>query len=77
MLKFILRRFVLVFFTIWVLTILSFAVIQLPPGDMVTKFIESLEEGGGGSVTSGRTLSAETAMKEGAMLREYYGLDKP
>jgi peptide/nickel transport system permease protein len=77
MIKFILRRLVLVFFTIWVMSILSFAVIQLPPGDMVTKFIEDLEAGGGGSAPISVQGSGEVAMKQGAMLREYYGLDNP
>ena len=46
MLTFILRRLVLAFFSIWVLTLLAFAVIQLPPGDMLTTYIEDLESGG-------------------------------
>jgi len=70
MFKFILRRLVLVFFTIWVMSILSFAVIQLPPGDMVTKFIEDLEAGGGGSAPISVQGHGEVAMKQGAMLRE-------
>ena len=77
MIKFILKRLVLVFFTLWVMSILSFAVIQLPPGDMVTKFIEDLEAGGGGSAPISVQGHGEVAMRQGAYLREYYGLDKP
>ena len=47
MIGFILRRFVLMFFTLVVMSMLSFAVIQLPPGDLITKYIQDLETGDG------------------------------
>ena len=46
MLAFISRRLILAFLTIWAVSILAFAVIQLPPGDAVDRYIEALEEGG-------------------------------
>ena len=45
MLAFISRRLILAFFTIWVVSVLAFAVIQLPPGDMVDQYIDALMEG--------------------------------
>jgi len=75
MIPFILRRLVLVFFTIWVLTLLAFAVIQLPPGDMLTTYVLDLEAGGHryASIEG----SGQVAIDQGNRLREYYGLDKP
>ena len=75
MFKFILRRLVLVFFTIWVLTLLAFAVIQLPPGDMLTTYLLDLEAGGNTFATTEG--SGQVAIDQGNRLREYYGLDKP
>ena len=75
MLTFILRRLVLAFFSIWVLTLLAFAVIQLPPGDMLTTYIEDLESGGNRfAAIQG---SGQVAIEQGNRLREFYGLDKP
>ena len=77
MLAFISRRLILAFFTIWVVSILAFAVIQLPPGDAVDRYIEALEEGGtalAGGVNMG---SFDEAARMAQELREYYGMDKP
>ena len=74
MLQFILRRLVLAFFSIWVLTLLAFAVIQLPPGDMLTTYIEDLESGGNRfAAIQG---SGQVAIDQGNRLREYYGCEK-
>ena len=75
MIQFILRRLVLVFFTVWVLTLLAFAVIQLPPGVMLTTYVLDLEAGGHryASIEG----SGQVAIDQGNRLREYYGLDKP
>ena len=74
MLAFISRRLILAVLTIWVVSILAFAVIQLPPGDLVDKYIEGLMEG---NFSSGGAASLEVTHKEAQYLREYYGLDKP
>ena len=77
MLAFISRRLILAFLTIWAVSILAFAVIQLPPGDAVDRYIEALEEGGtslAGGVNMG---SFDEAAKLAQELREYYGMDKP
>ncbi len=51
MLAFIIRRFLLAFLTMWVISILSFVIIQLPPGDFVTTYIAQLSASGS-SVTA-------------------------
>ena len=74
MIAFISRRLILAVLTIWVVSILAFAVIQLPPGDLVDKYIEGLMEGSYGS--NGQA-SIENTQKEAEYLRQYYGLDQP
>ena len=78
MFAFISRRLILAFFTIWVISLLSFAIIQLPPGDMVDKYLDALMEGSYfiGNIGANPAPLEETH-KEAAYLREYYGLDKP
>jgi peptide/nickel transport system permease protein len=66
MLAFIVRRFLLAFLTMWVISILSFVIIQLPPGDFVTTYIAMLSASGS-SVSAG----------EADALRELYGLNSP
>ncbi len=53
-------------FTIWAISVLSFAIIQLPPGDYVDAYIAQLS-------ATGTSVSAETADN----LREQYGLGQP
>ena len=72
MLSFIIRRTLLSLLTIWALSVISFVVIQLPPGDFVDTYILDLVQGG--------AQGAETtpAMLElAAGLRTQFGLDKP
>jgi len=42
MLAYIGRRAVLAIFTVWAISVLSFAIIQLPPGDYVTSYIAQM-----------------------------------
>ena len=65
MLRFTARRLAIGLITIWVISILSFVIIQLPPGDFVSTYIARLQRTGG--------VSADTA----ARLRAAYGLDQP
>ena len=51
---------------LWLISIVSFAVIQLPPGDFVTSYAHKLQQDGD-DVSRGVL----------AALRERYGLDKP
>ena len=60
MLAYIGRRVLLAVFTVWAISVLSFAIIQLPPGDYVTSYIAQMafdgqrrhRRGGGGTFAS-------------------------
>ena len=66
MVSYVLRRFGLALMTIWAISVVSFVIIQLPPGDFVDAYITNLAH-------SGSAVSAE----EAAVLRRQYGLDQP
>ncbi len=66
MLKFIVRRIIILVPLLILVSIVSFIVIQLPPGNFVESYIRNLELQGG---------SVNAAQKE-ALLRQY-GLDQP
>ena len=66
MVRFIAHRLLLMFPTVFAISILSFMIVQLPPGDFVSTVVAALEE-------SGEPL----AKQEEAILRERYGLDQP
>ena len=72
MLTFIIRRSLLALLTIWALSVISFVVIQLPPGDFVDQYILDLVQGGaeGAETTPAMLDLAET-------LRIQFGLNKP
>jgi peptide/nickel transport system permease protein len=66
MIAYIVRRLILAILTIWAITVLSFIIIQLPPGDYVTSYIASMSASGN-AVTEA----------EAQALRVQYGLDQP
>ncbi len=66
MTEYIIRRILIALVTILITTMISFVIIQLPPGDFVTTYILRMESYGG-------TIGAEQA----AHMRELYGLDQP
>ncbi len=66
MIAYLIRRLLAGLLTIWAASVISFIVIQLPPGDYVTAYIAALQ-------SSGTVVSSEEA--EG--LRQQYGLDQP
>jgi len=66
MLRFILHRFLILIPTLFLISVISFFIIQLPPGDYLTTMTVQLQE-------TGQAGSEEQL--EG--LRERYGLDKP
>ena len=66
MIRFIGHRLLLMIPTVFVVSILSFMIIQLPPGDFVSVLVAALENQG-----------EEVAKEEEALLRERYGIDKP
>ena len=66
MLSFTVRRFLLAILTMWVISALSFVIIQLPPGDFVTTYIAQLSASGGA-----------VSAAEADALRALYGLNQP
>lgn len=66
MIPFILRRIAVMAFTLVLVSMITFVIIQLPPGDYLTTYIANL------------ALSGEAAgMEQVEVLRKEYGLDKP
>ena len=66
MIAFIVNRLILALITIWVVTVISFALIQLPPGDYITSYVAQL-------MTQGEVVSD----LEAKALRQQYGLGDP
>ena len=66
MLTYIARRLLVAILTLWAVSVLAFAIIQLPPGDYVTSYIAQMSATG--SVVSQQAAEA---------MRQQYGLDKP
>jgi peptide/nickel transport system permease protein len=66
MLKYMVRRFLYALFTVWVISLLSFAVIQLPPGDYVTDMVNEL-----------RAQAGDVSPEWEQRMREVYGMDDP
>lgn len=66
MFNFIVRRVIMALFTIFVISIISFVIIQLPPGDFLTSYVAQL-------AAAGDSISQEQVQR----LRENYGLDQP
>jgi peptide/nickel transport system permease protein len=60
------RRLLLALVTIWAISVVTFVIIQLPPGDFVDAYIANLS-------ASGSMVSAQ----EAEALRVLYGLDQP
>ena len=69
MLAFILRRFLLGVFTLWVISIIAFLVVTLPPGDFVDDYIANLVGEAGQGTPAADLLEDQ--------LRAEYGLDQP
>ena len=67
MVAYMMRRFLLALLTIWVISVLSFVMIQLPPGDSVDHFMLEMMQRGGGQLTE----------KQADFLRSEFGLDRP
>jgi peptide/nickel transport system permease protein len=66
MIAYVTRRLILALVTIWAISVISYAIIQLPPGDFVDSYIANLS-------ASGSMVSAQ----EADAMREQYGLNKP
>jgi peptide/nickel transport system permease protein len=66
MLAYFARRLLLAAITIWAITVISFVIIQLPPGDFATSYVTQLQ-------AQGVIITAEDA----ANIRAEFGLDDP
>lgn len=64
MLVYFVRRFILALVTLWAISVIAFAIIQLPPGDFVTAYIAQLQ-----------SLGTVVHQDEAEALRLQYGLD--
>jgi peptide/nickel transport system permease protein len=67
-LGYIIRRLLYMVVTLWIISVLTFIIIELPPGDFVTTYINRL-------IQSGRGPADREAYA--AQLRRLYGLDQP
>lgn len=63
---YVFQRLIYMFFVFWLVSVVTFVIIQLPPGDYLSTYISRLEQ-------AGEELSEEEAMN----LRRQYGLDQP
>jgi len=66
MLAYIARRILLLIPVVFVISIVIFAIIQLPPGDYLTTYIENL-----------RTSGIEVSQSQVESMKRMYGLDQP
>jgi peptide/nickel transport system permease protein len=66
MISYIARRLLIAIATTWAISMVAFAIIQLPPGDFVDSYIARLS-------SSGSMVGAQ----EAEAMREQYGLNKP
>ena len=66
MLAYLLRRLLLAAVTIWAITVVTFVIIQLPPGYFVDAY-----------VAQSAAMGSAITMEEAAALRQAYGLDQP
>ncbi|MGQ9623123.1 MAG: ABC transporter permease [Candidatus Caldatribacteriaceae bacterium] len=67
--RYILRRILMSIPVLWVISVIVFVVIQLPPGDYMSAVQAQMQSLGG--------LTEEEAAKVAEQLRRVYGLDKP
>lgn len=66
MLRYLIHRFVIAVVTILAISVLSFVIIQLPPGDYINSYVAQ-------QMASG----TEISLREAEALRAQYGLDQP
>src|SRR5207237_8097830 len=66
MLTYLTQRILIGILTIWAVSVISFVIIQLPPGDFVDTYIAKLESQG-----------TAIGQAEADLMRAQYGLDDP
>ena len=67
MINYIIRRILIAIPTLWLISVISFVIIQLPPGDYLDQKIAELEQRYG----------TASSMAQADQLRKRYGLDQP
>ena len=67
MVAYIARRLFMAFFTIWVITVLAWTIIQLPQGDTVDMYFQAIKAGNYG----------EFSTQDAEKMRRYLGIDQP
>ncbi len=67
MIRYLIRRAIYMVFTVWIITLIAFIVIQLPPGDYVTRMVSQL-------MSSGMDNIDPSVIEQ---LRDQYGLNDP
>ncbi|MCQ3931847.1 MAG: ABC transporter permease [Chloroflexi bacterium] len=67
MLKYLARRLLFMILTVWIITVIAFVVIQIPPGDYVTNMVSEMMSQGSDRI--------DPAVTE--QLRDQYGLNDP
>jgi peptide/nickel transport system permease protein len=65
--QYFLRRFIYMLFTVWIISVITFAVIQLPPGDYVTTMVSQMIQSG----------MDDLPPDFEQQIRAQYGLDQP
>jgi peptide/nickel transport system permease protein len=66
MITYVARRLLIAIATIWAISVVSYAIIQLPPGDFVDSYIARLSSSG-----------SMVSVQEAKAMREQYGLNSP
>jgi peptide/nickel transport system permease protein len=66
MLAYITRRLVLALITVWAITVVTFIILQLPPGDFVDAY-----------VAQASAMGSSISQAEAEAMRQAYGLDQP
>ena len=66
MIAYLARRLVLALITVWAITIVTFIIIQLPPGDFVDAY-----------VAQASAMGTSISLAEAEAMRQAYGLDQP
>lgn len=66
MLQFLIRRTISAILTIWAISVVSFIIIQLPPGDFLTTYVANLS-----------TMGEQVPEEQIEAIRDHYGLGEP
>src|ERR1700724_125572 len=73
MLAYIVRRLMLAVLTVWAISVLSFMIIHLPPGDYVTSYIASMSASGRAVSDSGAARTARPRQAHHGSIRQVDG----